>query len=38
MTDGVQRLIKLVCRGWTGLPGCSSWFPSAEVEDTYDGS
>jgi hypothetical protein len=27
-----------VRRGWRGLPGCSSWFPGAEVDGSRDGS
>jgi hypothetical protein len=38
MTNGAQGLRKFVHRGWMGLPGCSSWFPSTEVEDPRDGS
>jgi hypothetical protein len=35
------RLRRLVCRGWTGLPWCSSWFPGipgTEVDDARDDS
>jgi hypothetical protein len=32
MTSGAQKLRMSVCRGWSRLPGCFSWFPGAEVE------
>jgi hypothetical protein len=32
------RLRTSVRRGWMGLPGHSSWFPSTEVDGAWDGS
>jgi hypothetical protein len=32
------RLRMLICRGWTGLPGCSSRLLRAEVYDAQDDS
>jgi hypothetical protein len=36
MASGAPVLRRLVRRGWSGLPWCSSWFPAildAEVDD-----
>jgi hypothetical protein len=38
MTSGAQILIKLVRRGWTGLPMHSPGLPGVEVEGARDGS
>jgi hypothetical protein len=38
MTSGAERLRMLIHRGWTRLPGHSSWFSGAEVEGARDGS
>jgi hypothetical protein len=37
MTSGAERLRMSIHKGWTRLPGHSSWFSGAEVEGARDG-